>query len=156
MNPVGSIIAVYAAPAWWWAIPLVVAVGGVLVMADLLRQRNHRGAAAVVGFALFGFWAAWRISTDTVTLTDQGVWQRNGFFGEGVVGFAFSESKNVVLETRPHHKHAIFIVEWVLNDGMPNERRFDPGDLWDIHQQEIVAEGRKMGVQFIERRVARR
>jgi len=156
MLPIGSVIAVFQPPLWWWLLPLLVSGCGLVVFAVLAWQRNGRGAAAVLCAVCFGGWISWMIVNDAVILTDQGVFQRTGYLRQSYKGFVFAQVKNVVIETRPHKRHATLVHEWILDEGTAAERAIDPGDLWDTHEQRIVDEAVKTGVAVTRRRAPKR
>ncbi len=136
--------------------PLLVAVLPAVVAVLLLawggwqrcrgrRWRTWAAAGAVVG-VVFGP----MLFSDRIVVDERGIVQTTGFwFAPRVQGFAFAglDRVRVVREQAGTQRRNRTQQVWYAHRTDGSVERLDPGDLWDLHAERIVAELRSRGVR---------
>jgi hypothetical protein len=135
-------------PFWLACLPPVAAIAVFAVGAWRLR-RGRRGRLWQFAGILIGVVFGPMLFLDRVVVDDEGIEQTTGFwFAPTEKGIRFAGTRRVRIEReRSGGRRNRMQDVWYAEDGAGGVQRLDPGDLWDLHADEIVTCLRARGIE---------
>jgi hypothetical protein len=106
------------------------------------------GIAVLVGAVAFGVVFGPLLVLDEITVDQHSVEQRTGFwFSPTRKGFTFAELRRIRIASVGKSSVAQEVWRLELVDG--TTRDLDPGDLWDLHRDEIIRAVEAQGIVVV-------
>jgi len=142
----------YEFPIYLSVIPIL--IGLIIFVISYYVFRSSRAGGAILGvFGLFIVVVFGPILfMDKVTVDETGISQETGFwFDRTQKGILFKDITSLTITTDNDRKGREYIV-WVAEYKSGAIKKVDPGDLWEINDDNIVAILDKFGINVIQKK----
>jgi hypothetical protein len=139
----------YTFPSYIPAVAIAIGILAVAIATFLLWKRKSL-VLALIAFGISviaGGLFAPMLALDRVVLDDQKLEQTTGFwFAPTVKGFRLADIESVTITTARDMKNREYEV-WVAKLKNGQSQEIDPGDLWEMHGEDIIKRLRAKGIK---------
>jgi uncharacterized membrane protein len=139
----------YTFPSYIPAVAIAIGILAVAIVTFLLWKRKSL-VLALIAFGISviaGGLFAPMLALDRVVLDDQKLEQTTGFwFAPTVKGFRLADIESVTITTARDMKNREYEV-WVAKLKNGQSQEIDPGDLWEMHGEDIIKRLRAKGIK---------